>query len=52
MRFGGRVHINLVKDSVDLHIDNILPNNGTIAIQPGNILSNNMRTSSYFLLFY
>lgn len=52
MRFEGRAHINLVKDSIDLYIDNILPNNGTIVIQFDNILPNNMRTSSHFLLFY
>ena len=52
MMFGRRAHTNLVEYSVDLHTDNILPNNGTTAIQPGNTLPNNTRTSSHFLLFY
>ena len=52
MRFGEKAHINLVEDSVDLHTDNLLSNNETTVIQLGNILLNNIKTSSHFLLFY
>ena len=52
MRFEKKAHINLVKNFINLHTDNILPNNKTTAILLGNTLSNNIRTSSHFLLFY
>ena len=52
MKFRERAYTNLVEDSIDLYINNILPNNKTIAIQPGNLLPNNTRTTSHFLLFY
>lgn len=42
----------LWKESVNLHIDNIIPNNRITAIQLSNKLFNNTRNSIYILLFY
>ena len=32
MKFGKKAYINLIKDSINLYINNILPNNKIIAI--------------------
>ncbi len=42
-------YTNLWKESVDLHTDNILPNNRTKTIQSGNTLPNNTKTSHCFI---
>ena len=37
------------EEFVDWHIDNILSNNGTIIIQSGNTLPNNIKSSCCFI---